>query len=130
MGIIAHVVTWSDVIMSCPPSFTRPDHPKLRKANQPMSSFAFVAPATLHDASAPKLQHSISKSGGLWTLDFHRIVDNLGYGLRSCNRAGNTRPAQDEVEDVVRLRQWVRCAAQHKRLSGLSRFAGGAAGGQ
>ena len=27
------------------------------------------------------------------------------YGIRSSHRAGNTRPAQDEIEDVVRLRQ-------------------------
>src|SRR5208282_4749706 len=51
----------------------------------------------------------------LW-LNFLRI-----YGLRSGHRPGNARPAQDEVEDVVRLRQRLRRAAQYQRLPRLPR---------
>ena len=35
----------------------------------------------------------------------HDSLSGRCYGIRSGHRAGNARPAQDEVEDVVRLRQ-------------------------
>jgi hypothetical protein len=36
----------------------------------------------------------------------------------------NTRPAQNEIQDVVRLRQCIWFATQYQRLPGLPRFPG------
>src|SRR5437868_1318612 len=44
------------------------------------------------------------------------------YGLRSSHRSGNACPAQDEIENVVRVRQCIRVAAKHQRLSRLPRL--------
>src|ERR1035437_9619479 len=52
------------------------------------------------------------------------------YGIRSGHRLRNPRPAQDEIEDVVRVRQRVRRAAEHKRLPRLPRPARRAARAQ
>src|SRR2546429_1979951 len=46
------------------------------------------------------------------------------YGLRSGDRAGDACSAQNEIENVVRLRESIRRAAKHERLSGLPRYAG------
>jgi len=53
----------------------------------------------LHTTSTtPALRNSSTRCSRLWTLDLgllarRRIADNLGHGLRSSNRAGDTRPA-------------------------------------
>src|SRR2546429_9227948 len=52
------------------------------------------------------------------------------YGLRSGDRAGDACSAQNEIENVVRLRESIRRAAKHERLSGLPRYAGRVAGGE
>src|SRR5262245_43532886 len=45
------------------------------------------------------------------------------YGIRTRDRAGTACPAQDQIQDVVRLRQRLRRATEHQRLPGVPRSA-------
>src|SRR5664279_3592655 len=66
----------------------------------------------------------VASRARLW-LNFPRT-----YGIRSRHRTGNPRPAQNEIEDVVRLRECVRLGAEHERLPRLPRPARRAARAQ
>jgi len=44
------------------------------------------------------------------------VINFSRNGIRSRHRSGNARPAQNEIEDVVRLRQRVWLGAEHQRL--------------
>jgi hypothetical protein len=94
-------------------------------ANKGELALMGVAPHSLTAGAARKFallmlryEKSVSIRAHPW------LISPRPYGIQSGHRFGDARPAQDEVQDVVRVRQRVRRAAEHERLSSVPGSAG------
>jgi hypothetical protein len=70
----------------------------------------------LNQCAAAHFDFGVASRARLW-LNFSR------NGIRSRHRAGNPRPAQNQIQDVVWLREPIWFRTEHQRLPRLPRHA-------